>query len=113
MPAWKDKFYVIEHVGVEYHKRYLKELGHQYIMNDPWDQPARDPKFGSYEDAFRWSTYQSACHWLARWNLPGTYRVIWVDLDNDVFEWADGPREPDSFGERDWKEFHEWNGKSN
>ena len=115
MPAKGKKYYLIEHVGphVEPWLKYLKDLGHQYIINDPWEQPARDPRFGLWEDAFRWETYCSACHWLARWRLPGTYKVMWVDEVNEEFEWAqDGPKEPNRFDERDWQEFHEWNGRS-
>ncbi len=78
MPSWSNKYYVIERVGVEYHQRYVKDIGHMYLINDPWGEPGRDPTFGPYLSAFRWDTYQNAVHWLARWSLTGTHRVLWV-----------------------------------
>ena len=112
------KYYVIERVGVESDQRFQKTLGHQLIINDPWDQKPSDPVFGRSDQWFKWDTYTGACHWLARWNLPGTYRVMYVeeyeDGDCDIFEWAEnGPVDPERFDERDWKEFHHMNGKSN
>ena len=111
MPAWGKKYYLIEQVGVEYWKRYLTKIG-KLPMTGDWTD-TQEPEFGLWEDAFRWDTYRGATHFLARWKMPGTYRVMWVDEDNDEFEWAvDGPKELDRFDERDWQEFHEMNGKS-
>lgn len=113
----ETKYYVIERVGVELEQRYLKTIGRQLIMNDPWDEKPADPTFGRSDQWFKWHSYTAACHWLARWKLAGTYRVMRVeedaDGDADTFEWALWPVEPESFHERDWQEFHHMNGKSN
>lgn len=121
MPEHDDttetQYYVIERVGVEPHERYLKTLGHQLIINDPWDKQPADPEFGHSDRWFKWHSYTAACHWLARWNLPGTYRVMHVEEDADgdavVFEHADQPVDLQQFDERDWREFTHMNGKSN
>jgi hypothetical protein len=113
----ETKYYVIERVGVEPYERYLKTLGHQLIINDPWDKEPADPKFGYSDQWFKWHSYTAACHWLARWKPSGTYRVMYVEEDTsgdaDTFDWAPVPVEPGSFDERDWREFHHMNGKSN
>jgi len=121
MPEHDDttdtRYYVIERVGVEPHKRYLKTLGRQLIINDPWDQKPTDPKFGPSECWFKWYSYTAACHWLARWRPDGTYRVMYVEEDADgdalVFEHVDSPVEPQRMDERDWQEFNHMNGRSN
>jgi len=107
------KYYVIEKVGEAYHERYLYKLGKIFLIGEFPDQSS-SPEFNDINKAFRFDTYSAACHYLARWMLPGTYRVVWVDDENDIFEWAqDGPMEPSRFDERDWREYHHWNGKSN
>lgn len=113
----ETRYYVIERVGVEPHKRYLKTIGHQLIINDPWNQKPTDPTFGPGDRWFKWHSYSAACHWLARWKPAGTYRVMYVeeDVDGDalVFEHVDSPVEPERTDERDWREFTHMNGKSN
>ena len=108
------KYYIIEKVGAEHWARYLYKLGKTHICLAPDTDKSENPTFKDGEQAFRFDTYTAACHYLARLMLPGTYRVMWVDDDNDIFEWAqDGPMEPSRFAERDWQEYHQWNGKSN
>ena len=113
----QTKYYEIERVGVDPDQRYLRTLGRQLILNDPWDQPPKDPTFGRSDQWFKFDSYTGACHWLARWKPAGTYRVMWVeeapDGDCDTFEWAQQPQQPERFTERDWQEFHHMNGKSN
>tara|TARA_A100001011_G_C13971265_1_gene699375 strand:+ start:198 stop:569 length:372 start_codon:yes stop_codon:yes gene_type:complete len=115
----QTRYYVIERVGVEPHERFLTKLGHQLmlIFSSSFAQKPTDPTFGSSEHWFKWDTYTAACHWLARWKPPGTYRVMRVEEDADgdalVYEWAQQPVDQERFDERDWKEFHHMNGKSN
>ena len=109
----ETRYYVIERVGVEPHKRYLKTIGHQLIINDPWDQKPADPTFGPGDRWFKWHSYTAACHWLARWKPAGTYRVVYVNEETDQFQAVDRPVDPERMDERDWREFTHMNGKSN
>lgn len=112
----ETKYYVIEHVGAEPDQRYLKTIGRQLILHDPWAVKGAAPTFGQSDQWFKWHSYTAACHWLARWKPAGTYRVMYVkedeDGDADTFEWAPLPVEPNNFDERDWQEFHHMNGRS-
>lgn len=112
-PNGSTKYYVIERVGVEPEQRYVRSLGRQLILNDPWDQPPKDPTFGRGDQWFKFDSYTSACHWLARWTPAGTYRVVYVNEETDQFQAVDRPVEPERMDERDWREFTHMNGKSN
>ena len=112
-PTPLSRYYVIERTGVLYHERYLKTLGKIFLIGEDPDQ-SKHPTWGYLEHAFQFASYTAACHWLARWRPAGTYRLVHVNDDEGTRTYCmDGPVEPDCFDERDWKEFHHMNGRSN
>ena len=112
-PNGSKSYYILERVGVGLEERYLYKLGTAafYIGESP-DQ-SESPKWSRGKYAFQFDTYSAACHWLARWKPAGTHRVVYVNEDTDQFRAVDRPVEPNRMDERDWREFHYMNGKSN
>jgi hypothetical protein len=104
-------FYVIEQVGVDYASRFMTNIGKLPFTGDWTD--TKEPTFGQFINVYKFPTYRSATHRLALWSMPGTYRVMYVDEDSNMHSCESGPKNPKDFTERDWKEFHEENGKSN
>lgn len=112
-PNGSTRYYIIERTGVVHQDRYLKTLGKIFLIGEDPDQSSH-PTWGYCEHAFRFDTYSAACHWLARWKPVGTHRLVHVDIDEGTKTYVtDGPVEPDRFAERDWKEFHHMNGRTN
>ena len=112
-PKHSPRYYIIERCGVPLTERYLCTLGKMFLIGEDPDRSAH-PTWMHCENAFRFDTYTAACHWLARWKPAGTHRLVYVDDEQDVFKYVmDGPVEPDRIDERDWREFHHMNGKSN
>ena len=111
-PKGSKSYYILERVGVGLEERYLYKLGKMFLIGEDPDR-SESPKWGRGQYAFRFDTYSAACHWLARWKPAGTHRVVYVNEDTDRFQAVDRPVEPDRIDERDWREFHYMNGKSN
>jgi hypothetical protein len=120
-PNGSTKYYIIEQTGVIDSKRYVKTLGKQFLINEDPDL-SQDPTWGYSEHAFKFDSYTSACHWLLRWKPVGTHRLVYVEEEQDdkgrwinrTFKYVmDGPVDQERFDERDWKEYHHMNGKSN
>lgn len=111
-PNGSKQYYIIERIGVPLCKRYLHKLGKQLPL---WASVQREPPIWDREHhAFRFDTYTAACHWLLRIQPPGTHRLVYVDESTDEFKYVmDGPVDQERFDERDWKEYHHMNGKSN
>ena len=105
----KTKYYIIERVGVEYNYRFMTNIGKMPMYGNPLG--ATEPTFGSFLDAFKFPTYRNATHKLAHWKMPGTFRVMYVDEEEEV-QHVTEPVDKECFDERDWQEFHEENGKS-
>ena len=106
-------YYIIERTGEPLDQRFLHTLGKTPVPGDG-QALSQQPRWFDEKHAFRFDTYSAACHWLARWTPTGTHRLIYVDQDNDGFEYVmDGPVDQKRFDERDWKEYHHMNGKSN
>lgn len=111
-PYGSTQYYVLERVGAPIEERYLYKLGKMFLIGEDPDL-SQDPKWSECKYAFRFDTYTSACHWLARWKPAGTHRVVHINEETDEFQAVDRPVEMDRFDERDWREFHHMNGKSN
>lgn len=112
-PHGSKKYYIIERTGVPLTERYLCTLGKIFLIGEDTDQSKR-PTWMHCENAFRFDSYTSACHWLLRWKPEGTHRLVYVNEETDEFKYVmDGPVDQERFDERDWKEYHHMNGRSN
>ena len=112
-PNGSKQYYIIERNGKGGSVLYLKTLGKTFLIGEDPDQ-SKEPTWSEEKYAFRFDAYTSACHWLLRWRPSGGNRVVYVDENTDDFIYADdGPVDKDRFDERDWREYHHMNGKSN
>ena len=112
-PNGSKQYYIIERIGVPLCERYLHKLGKQLLIGESPDQ-SKPPSWERAHHAFRFNTYTAACHWLLRIRPDGTHRLVYVDENTDEFKYVmDGPVDQERFDERDWKEYHHMNGKSN
>ena len=112
-PNGSTRYYIIEQTGVPLHRRFLHTLGKTFLIGEDPDQSKR-PTWSDGDQAFRFDSYTSACHWLLRWRPDGTHRLVYVDEEKDEFRYVmDGPVDQEHFDERDWREYHHMNGRSN
>jgi len=107
------QYYIIERCGVPLTERFLHTIGNTPVPGDG-QALSQQPTWERAKHAFRFDTYTAACHWLLRWTPVGTHRLVYVDENTDVFKYVmDGPVDLERFEERDWREYHHMNGKSN